>query len=78
MKKCSYYVGCYGFSTDSDFRTMRVITRLQDGIPLFEKDVEPLTFTSDEADELMRNLINRGWVAVTMRVPHDRPYMCRN
>ena len=78
MKKCSYYVGCYGFGGDGSYKQMRVITKLNNGTPLFEKDVNPLAFTSNEADKLMRDLIGRGWVAVTLRVPYDRPFMCQN
>jgi hypothetical protein len=80
MKKCKYYVGCYGFEgTTSGFKTMRTVTSVnQNDTPLFEMNVEPLAFTSDGADDYMRRLIDRGYVAVVMRIPHDRPYMCRN
>lgn len=80
MKKCKYYVGCYGFErTASGFKTMRVITKInQNGAPLFEMNTTPLEFTSEEADTYMRKLIDMGFVAVTIRIPHDRPFMCRN
>ena len=80
MKKCKYYVGCYGFEeTKSGFKTMRVVTEIgKTGAPLFEFDDVPLEFTSEEADVYMRKLINMGFVAVTIRAPHDRPFMCRN
>jgi hypothetical protein len=80
MKKCKYYVGCYGFEgMSSGFKTMRVVTKInQNGAPLFEMNVTPLEFTSAEADAYMRKLIDEGFVAVTIRIPHDRPFMCRN
>jgi hypothetical protein len=80
MKKCEYYVGCYGFErTSSGFKTMRTVTSInQNGVPLFEMNVDPLVFTSEDADKYMRKLIEYGYVAVVMRVPHNRPYMCRN
>ena len=81
MKKCSYYVGCYGFvDTKSGIqKTMRVVTSVnQSGTPLFEMDCMPLEFTSEEADAYMRKLIDKGFVAVTIRIPHNRPFMCMN
>lgn len=79
MKKCKYYVGCYGFcDTASGFKTMRVVTQIQNAVPLFEKDVAPLEFTSEEADRYMRELLRRGWVAITIRAPYDNKYICRN
>ena len=80
MKRCKYYVGCYGFEgTTSGFKTMRVVTKInQNEAPLFEMNVAPLEFTSEEADTYMRKLIDKGFVAVTIRIPHDRPFMCRN
>lgn len=79
MKKCKYYVGCYSFSRDiNGFRSMRIITNIQNGIPLFEKDKSPMEFTSEEADVCMRRLIDEGWVAVTIRTPHDRKHICWN
>jgi hypothetical protein len=79
MKKCKYYVGCYGFGeTANGFKTMRVVTKKKNETPLFEMNVPPIEFTSEEADEYMRKLIDKGFVAVTIRVPHDRPYICWN
>lgn len=78
MKKCKYFIGCYGFGGDGKFKTIRIVTKIQDGTPLFEKDVAPLEFTSEEADMCMRELLDKGWAAVTLRVPHDRSYMCWN
>ena len=80
MKRCNYYVGCYGFEeTKSGFKTMRVVTSInQNETPLFEMNVDPLEFTSEEADVCMRKLIDKGYVAVTLRVPHNRPFMCQN
>jgi len=80
MKKCRYYVGCYGFEeTKSGFKTMRIVTSInQYENPLFAMDDAPLEFTSEEADTYMRKLIDKGFVAVTLRVPHDRPFMCKN
>jgi hypothetical protein len=79
MKKCKYYVGCYGFcDTASGFKTMRVVTKIQNTVPLFEKDVLPLEFTSEDADRYMRELLGRGWVAVTIRVPYENQYTCWN
>ena len=78
MKKCKYYVGCYGLNAAGDFRLMRVITGIKDGVPSFSKVLDPLEFTSDEADKCMRQLLDNGWMAVTIRAPHDRPYLCMN
>ena len=78
MKKCKYYVGCYAFNITGDFRLMRVVTGMENGVPSFSKGLEPLEFTSDEADKLMRQLLDNGWMAVTLRAPHDRPYLCMN
>ena len=78
MKKCKYYVGCYALNTTGDFRPMRVITGIENGIPSFSKVLEPLEFTSEEADKCMRRLLDDGWMAVTIRVPHDRPLLCMN
>lgn len=79
MKKYKYYVGCYGFGdTASGFKTMRVVTNIKNGTPLFEKDDVPLEFTLKDADMYMNRLLNDGWVAVTIRVPHDRKYLCWN
>jgi hypothetical protein len=80
MKKCKYYVGCYGFEgTTSGFKTMRTVTSVnQNGAPLFEMNVTPLEFTSEGADRYMRELLGRGWVAVTIRAPYDNKYICRN
>ena len=79
MKKCKYYVGCYGFGdTTNGYKTMRVVTNIENGTPLFEKDDVPLEFTSEDADVCMRKLLDDGWAAVTIRVPHDRKYLCRN
>lgn len=79
MRKCKYYIGCYGFgSTANGFKTMRVVTNIKNGTPLFEKDSAPLEFTSEDADICMRRLLDNGWVAVTIRAPHDREYICWN
>ena len=78
MKKCKYFVGCYGLDKENKFTKMRAVTKIKDGTPLFETDVSPLEFTSEEADVYMRELLDEGWVAVTIRVPHNRPYMCWN
>ena len=79
MKKCKYFVGCYGFgNTTSDFKTMRIVTKIQNTTPLFEKDVAPLEFTSEEADRYMRELLDKGWSAVVIRAPHDRLNICWN
>jgi hypothetical protein len=79
MKKCKYYVGCYGFGyTASGFKTMRVVTNIKNGAPLFEKGNAPLEFTSKDADIYTRKLLDDGWAAVTIRVPHDRKYLCWN
>lgn len=80
MKKCKYYVGCYGFeSTSSGFKTMRTVTSInQNGTPLFKMNVPPFEFTSEEADAYMRKLLNNGWIAVTIRAPYDREYLCWN
>lgn len=78
MKKCKYYVGCYARNTTGDFRLMRVITGMENGVPSFSKVLEPMEFTSDEADKLMRKLLDDGWMAVTLRAPHDRPLLCMN
>lgn len=79
MKKCKYYVGCYGYGNSIDgFKTMRVVTQIKNTVPLFEKDVPPLEFTSEDADRYMRELLGRGWVAVTIRAPYDNKYICWN
>ena len=78
MKKCKYYVGCYAHNITGDFRLMRVITGIENGVPSFSKVLEPLEFTSEEADQCMRQLLDHGWMAVTLRVPHDRPLLCMN
>ena len=78
MKKCKYYVGCYAHNITGDFRMMRVITGIENGVPSFSKVLEPMEFTSDEADKLMRQLLDNGWMAVTLRAPHDRPLLCMN
>jgi hypothetical protein len=58
---------------------MRTVTSInQDGWPSFEMNVDPLEFTSEEADNYMRKLINAGYVAVVMRAPFNMPFMCRN
>jgi hypothetical protein len=79
MKKCKYYVGYYGFGNSvNGFKTMRVVTKIQNETPLFEKDVAPLEFTSEEADRYMRKCLEKGWVAVTIRAPYENPYICWN
>ena len=78
MKKCKYYVGCYALNHTGDFRLMRVITGVENGVPSFSKVLAPLELTSDEADKLMRQLLDDGWMAVTIRAPHDRPLLCMN
>ena len=78
MRKCKYYVGCYALNITGDFRVMRVITGMENGVPSFSKVLEPMEFTSEEADKLMRKLIDDGWMAVTLRAPHDRPLLCMN
>ena len=79
MKKCKYHVGCYGFGeTTSGFKTMRVVTNIKNGVPLFEKDDVPLEFTSKDADIYMKKLLDDGWAAITIRVPRDRKYLCWN
>lgn len=79
MKKYKYHVGCYGFgNTASEFKTMRVVTNIKNGTPLFEKDDVPLEFTSKDADIYMKKLLDDGWAAVTIRVPYDRKYLCWN
>jgi hypothetical protein len=79
MKKYKYYVGCYGFGdTVSGFKTMRVVTNIKNYIPLFEKDDVPLEFTSKDADVYTNKLLDDGWAAVTIRVPHDRKNICWN
>ena len=77
MRKCKYYVGCYGFVIGG-VKTMRVVTKIQNTVPLFEKDVAPLEFTSEDADRCMRELLVRGWSAVTIRVPYENKYICWN
>ena len=76
MKKCKYYVGCYGFG--DPFRTIRVVTKIQNETPIFEKDNAPIEFTSEEADKCMRELLDKGWAAVVIRAPHDRHKICWN
>ena len=78
MKKCKYYVGCYAHNITGDFKLMRVITGMENGVPSFSRVLAPLEFTSDEADKLMRPLLDNGWMAVTIRAPHDRPFLCMN
>jgi hypothetical protein len=78
MRKCKYYVGCYAHNITGDFKLMRVITGMNNGVPSFSKVLAPLEFTSDEADKLMGQLLDNGWMAVTIRAPHDRPFMCMN
>lgn len=79
MKKCKYYVGCYGFGpTINGFKTMRIVTDMQGKTPLFEVGIEPLEFTPRAADAYMRELIDMGWAAVTIKCPHDRPFLCQN
>ena len=78
MKKCKYYVGCYGGLTHSGYSGLRIITKISDGVPLFEKEVAPLEFASEEADICMRKLLDEGWLAVTIRAPHNRKYLCWN
>ena len=78
MKKCKYYVGCYAYNITGGFKLMRVITGMENGVPSFSKVLAPLEFASDEADKLMRQLLDNGWMAVTIRAPHDRPFLCMN
>ena len=78
MKKCKYYVGCYALNITGDFKRMRVVTGIENGFPSFSMGVAPMEFTSDEADKLMRQLLDNGWMAVTIRAPHDRPLLCMN
>lgn len=78
MKKSKYYVGCYALNIEGDFKLMRVVTSMDNGVPLFSRVLAPLEFTSNEADKCMRQLLDNGWMAVTIRAPHDRPFMCMN
>lgn len=83
MKKCRYFVGCLGVPyMEGCFKQIRFITDLDESagheIPKFEFEKEPLEFSSEEADKVMRELIAQGWLAVTVRVPKDRKCMCYN
>ena len=80
MKKCKYHVGCYGLSASTGgFKQIRVVTGIQnEDTPMFERGVAPMEFTSDGADNYMRRLLDKGWIAVTLRVPHDRERICYN
>ena len=60
------------------YSTLRTVTNIHNGVPQFEIDVAPLEFTSQDADAYMRKLLDNGWIAVTIRAPHDRKYICWN
>ena len=83
MKKCKYFIGCLGIAVQNrDYKRIRFVTDLDESnghkIPKFEFEKEPLEFTSEEADKVMRELIRERWLAVTVRVPNDRKCMCYN
>lgn len=83
MKKCKYFIGCLGVATkNGDYKSIRFVTDLNESsghkIPKFEFEKEPLEFTSEEADNVMRELIAQEWLAVTVRVPQNRKCMCYN
>lgn len=83
MRKCRYFIGCLGVPyTEGCFKQIRFVTDLDEAsghkIPKFEFEKEPLEFFSEEADNIMRELIKHGWLAVTVRVPKDRKCMCYN
>lgn len=82
MKKCKYFIGCLGVPyQEGCFKQIRFVTDIDtsDGhkIPKFDCGKESLEFNSEEADNVMRELIEQGWLAVTVRVPKDRN-MCSN
>lgn len=83
MKKCRYFIGCLGVPyQEGCFKQIRFVTNIDTSaghkIPKFELEKEPLEFSSEEADKVMRELIKQGWLAVTVRVPKDRKNMCYN
>ena len=83
MRKSRYYVGCLGVPyKEGCFKQIRFITDIDtsDGykIPKFDLEKKSLEFNSEEADSVMRELIEQGWLAVTIRVPKDRKNMCNN
>lgn len=83
MKKCKYYIGCLGVPyQERCFKQIRFITDIDTSagykIPKFEFEKKTLEFSSEEADSVMRELIEQGWLAVTVRVPKDRKNMCIN
>ena len=78
MTKCKYHVGCLTTPTNSPYPQIRFVTDLRCGVPRFNKATEAATFTSDEADRIMHHLLKNGWLAVTIRVPADRPQLCTN
>ena len=44
----------------------------------YYRTVNLKVLSKDEADKCMRQLLDNGWMAVTIRAPHDRPYLCMN
>ena len=83
MKKCRYYIGCLGVPyKEGCFKQIRFITDIDTSagykIPKFDFKRESLEFNSEEADSVMHELIEQGWLAVTIRVPKDRKNMCIN
>lgn len=83
MKKCRYYIGCLGVPyKEGCFKQIRFITDIDTSagykIPKFDFKRESLEFNSEEADGVMHELIEQGWLAVTVRVPKDRKNMCTN